>query len=356
MNFYYLKKNLKLNLNKLVIHVIAVLFKLIGLAPFNVKMTSIINKTNEKKKLLKIKIVYSKLGSFYNFIISFYIFYLIYVIMHSGIKYAQLSKIDKTVRVLLSILEHVSIFIIVSTYCFTQKKIVEILNGLLKLDDMLMNNLYNDKLLNNKLYQLMIFTLQLIIPIVLFIIETIDEKKFKLNIFTHTISTIFINSSIGQYVGVLVFLNKRFEIINYLIIKFPTFNDSNNPCEIMMTNGFRNSLSKMELKFIRRNFYNYYKITEDVKKFYSPLILVVVVHWSLSLAYICYMMLRYIIYDKDVTVMKHVIEILWLFRTLFPFALLTSNVTAINNQVCMSFIYSFNYAPKSWSTRETKKI
>ncbi|XP_057321669.1 uncharacterized protein LOC130665352 [Microplitis mediator] len=179
----------------------------------------------------------------------------------------------------------------------------------------------------------MIFTLQLIIPIVLFIIETVDEKKLKLNIFTHNISTIFINSSIGQYVGVLIFLNKRFEIINYLIIKFPTFNDNNNPCEIMMTNGFRNSLSKMELKFIRGNYYNYYKITEAVKKFYSPLILVVVVHWSLSLAYTSYVMLRYIIYDKDVTLMKYVIEILWILRTLFPFALLTGNVTAINNQI-----------------------
>lgn len=331
-----MKKKLKsLKFDMLLLRLIMLLFKFMGVAPFNFNNLTIIRLN---KKTTDLNLSRSRIGSIYNIFLALCLLLLIYFIM--PLLYAEKSRssvVAQPFRITVFIGSSLIVIIITLFYVLRQKQIVTIINQLIQLNNELTKKLFNTcKTQNDKFQQILIFMIFIIVIIFISVTEMPRNGKRKLSDLI-VISELFIPCSMIQYTIILIYLTKQFKLLNN------KFDLLVNPAVTLKYNYFHITAYQYnrivrEFNIISKAYRILYEITCKLSNFYSFPSLFVCIYSFIGLMYSSYSMTSYILPNgKSFPPFINIInDILWIIQPIFPIIVLTGSVNGLNAEVCIS--------------------
>lgn len=316
-------------LNLLIIRAIIIIFKLLGLAPFLIKIK---NLTHDKNNY-DIKASVSLRGFAYNFLLIIYFIYSTSIDLLS-IGDNSITHLNKFVREFIIIFRSVSIIVTLIIYNLKQKSAVKIINDFLLIENFFFTKLNYKKSIKKYLLSFIVI-IQLLIIIAVVILELIKGNfKLQLIVIKNLITTIIIDLSLIQYIIVLFVICSKLSSLNEL---FSRLKKSNNEYEsnlfMIIMNSDENDFKR--IKNLEKGHVCVYKVLIRVGKFYSRSILLVLIYYCIVIIYGFYLFIisSFLGEKSEIFTVDNSYCFFFMLEHLYPIIVLTTCVTIIDKQV-----------------------
>lgn len=306
------------------IRTMIIIFKLLGLAPFT---TEIMPTVTNKRQQLKVAFNYSFIGSLYNLILSVYFLSTIYIFTLPS-KHKNLPTIDRFARTSLTIIENSIYTAIILSFCFKQKKYIEIITQLLQVQNNLRLNVLVHKIKYNNI-TLLILIFQITVTLMLFISEIYADGYLKLSTLVHTVPTLVIATTVISYTNLLIITFNLFKIVNKSFKRVTKKNECVTEYEIE-----KNRHSFRELVLLRETNREIYHVLKKITGYYSKPMLVIVVHFYASVTYSFYLLVLKILSSVNMTTNGYILQSLWMINSVIPIIYITSYISKNISEVC----------------------
>lgn len=329
-------------LDIILLRLIFTVFKLLGLGPFCLDIMKDMGRMREPTIVYFTK---SRIGSIYNMILSLCFALFIYLgapIIYNDEHLTRTSLVFTIVLFIGCSSMNINIFII---YVLRQRELVKILNELVYVDEkFIIKSMSNTGRENRKCHLISIIVIiTYIIAVFLLFITQLNETRGGIVYNLVLISEFCLAWSMIQYAIVLIYLKKKFNILNKSLELLVNFTDNNQDNSIYFLPTQYNTIVIVfcHIRTAHRFLYN---ISCKISDFYAWPVLMVTLYACVGTMYSSYHFVTTgIIKVKSLTFLQLINSILWIVHPAYPLMILTNSVTRLIIEVCLNYLTFFNY-------------
>lgn len=318
--------------SSVILRSLIIFFKILGLVPFRVKISS---------KTRTIRVNYKLRDSFYNLILLLCLIAAFYYhnIKNVGVKF-EIKSINDFSETVYVIMDNITAAIILLTYAKNQRAATDIFRRLISLSSNLSDvNLAPKKfpaketsicnLKSGKM--ILIITIQIFLAIFLFVLETLQNKRTPLYNITRSIPLFIIACFVIQYAVIVIHLEDLFCKMNSALLRIKNLAKWSQ-IEIDPERSLEG------LKKVVRIYRRLREVCEMVSNFNSWPILFVFIHFCPALTYSCWRLYNNFSEDKVLETfsennIKCLMTVIWIVKNLYPTSALIASITMLFVQV-----------------------
>lgn len=307
----------------ILLRLVLMFFKLMGLAPFRLKVITKIQWNIEKKIMTFMS---SWWGSGYNVILSLgYLFTTLYLSLSFENDNREMIRIIGCC---------VGFSIVPMIFVLRQRNLVKVVNQLVQINTELADKLSNfPKSQNVKFKQIRIFLLYFIGNSV-FIIQSLKSNSQQI---IYTINLAFFSSTIIQYALILIYLEKQIHKLNQSLELLSNPVDQLKQQHKKLLAASCKIILK-DLLLIRKSHRNIFEISCEISDIYSKPALIVTTGLCLQLIIISYETTSaFMLTIEQISFFHYFRMIFWMLNFGFPIVILTGCVTKLVAEVCNIF-------------------
>ena len=336
--------------NYLISKISLMMFKAVGMAPFNIKKLTTVKNPKLKKDVSTLyEFVISRTGFAYNLCIIIGHWYLgiCSILKHQDVKYTGQNELTDKIEICLSGYGNLAITVMWLVHCVKQRQFTTLINRLMYVDANLTR--LTDKRMTNlqeksEVLQLAVmYIMNVCIWIPLLVSEKLLFEAPIVSFFGFMVPAIYCNWFALQYVVAVKLIQIRFKRANDALLDCST-KRLVFPLRYYLAGRIDLDILKVaKIAKIRNACMSLYDIASGIADFYSFPILSVLGYICVHLTYMTYYFVAPFILDDTEKHTNWLIfnSILWLTILTFPFVVLARSVNAIKAEVRLNFLVEF---------------
>lgn len=322
-----------------ILHLFVIIFKIFGLAPFTINISSNIRKKMTQKT---INCSYSVVGSSYNIIASIGLLLMAFLLANKLNSKIDLDTI--TVRNEFELIflygGNISCAAILLINSFNQRTSVMIINEYLNWKIGSIEKRHNKSLQKEQYFQIIFFTMHIVLNSMLIISEVTVENNLYLMV--NVLPGFILGFILVQYAIVLTSIKNSFHKLNNLLELMTkpvtAFPYDEAPIRHIMSNNFITE----NMNAIKQSYRALHNILNGFSNIYTWPIIFALIYIYIELTYCIYYLITPFIYSTNtLQILMTINSFLWILKNVFVVIVLTGCAMKIVVEVCI-FIIIYN--------------